>query len=167
MRAEQRSHCPSRPPKGDALAGSAPGRQGQPSGNAKSGRAQFTVAGTVTGDFSRAGVVHRERERQRLSRQHAPLHVTSPARIQRLRGLLDRDRGAAAESQRARILSALRGGPLTTIEIRQYLDVLAVGARIWELVHLHDHRIVMQWVVQVSPAGHRHRVAMYTLMRGP
>jgi hypothetical protein len=69
----------------------------------------------------------------------------------------------SAEGQRARLLEALKRGPLTTIEIRHDLDVLMPAARVFELRHNEGHDIEKIWVSRHTAAGNLHRVALYVL----
>lgn len=70
----------------------------------------------------------------------------------------------SAESQRQRILSWLVQKPLTTLEARQYLDVMHPSMRILELKRA-GHEIQMVWVNDLSPAGKVHRVGKYLLSK--
>lgn len=70
----------------------------------------------------------------------------------------------SAEGQRARLLEALKCGPLTTIEIRHDLDIMMPAARVHELRHIEDQNIDMHWVSRPTAAGNLHRVGMYVLM---
>lgn len=69
----------------------------------------------------------------------------------------------SAEGQRARLLEALKSGPLTTIEIRHELDIMMPAARIFELRHGGGHNIEKIWVDRPTAAGNMHRVALYVL----
>lgn len=69
----------------------------------------------------------------------------------------------SAEGQRARLLEAIKRGPLTTIEIRHDLDVMMPAARIFELRHHYGHNIEKVWVSRHTAAGNLHRVALYVL----
>jgi hypothetical protein len=73
----------------------------------------------------------------------------------------------SAEGQRARLLDALKIGPLTTIEIRHDLDILMPAARIFELRHGGGHNIEKIWVDRPTAAGNLHRVALYLLKPQP
>lgn len=68
----------------------------------------------------------------------------------------------SASSQRARLLAALRNGPLTTLEARRLLDVLHPAARVMELRQL-GHNIVTAWDTDITSEGNPHRVARYLL----
>jgi len=68
--------------------------------------------------------------------------------------------------QRKRLLEALRIGPVTTIEARHELDIIAPAPRIFELRHNDDYNIVTLWETQETPEGHKHRVARYVLFSG-
>lgn len=69
-------------------------------------------------------------------------------------------------SQRARILNHLQTvGALTTLQARHELDVMHPGMRICELRKRGKH-IITAWVDDITPEGHLHRVALYTLGKG-
>lgn len=70
----------------------------------------------------------------------------------------------SAAAQRARLLDALRCGPLTTIEARRNLDILMPAARIHELKHRHGHDIQSIRVRQETDSGKLHTVARYILI---
>jgi hypothetical protein len=69
----------------------------------------------------------------------------------------------SANSQRQRILEWLQHSSMTTLEARQYLDVLHPGARILEL-RARGYNIVTEWVYDATASGNRHRVANYILL---
>ena len=69
----------------------------------------------------------------------------------------------SAEGQRARLIDALKRGPLTTIEIRHALDIMMPAARVHELRHGGGHNIEMVWVDRATAAGNMHRVGLYVL----
>lgn len=72
---------------------------------------------------------------------------------------------ASSESQRMRLLAALRNRSLTTLDARRELDVLHPAMRILELRRKgHDIRTV--WTTQATDAGIKHRVARYVLRMG-
>ncbi|WP_197387616.1 helix-turn-helix domain-containing protein [Ralstonia pseudosolanacearum] len=70
----------------------------------------------------------------------------------------------STEAQRARLLAALRRGPVTTIEARRDLDILMPAARVFELRHREGYDIALHWVHEATQAGRLHRVARYALM---
>lgn len=70
----------------------------------------------------------------------------------------------STEAQRARLLAALRRGPVTTIEARRDLDILMPAARVFELRHREGYDIALYWVQEETQAGRLHRVARYALM---
>lgn len=72
----------------------------------------------------------------------------------------------SAEAQRARLLDALRCGPITTIEARRNLDILMPAARVHELKHRYGYDIQKVIVQQETEGGRLHRVAKYVLMAG-
>ena len=65
--------------------------------------------------------------------------------------------------QRARLLAALRIGPISTLDARSRLDVLHPAARIQELREA-GHQIVTEWYCQETFVGCPHRVAKYVLL---
>lgn len=76
--------------------------------------------------------------------------------------LAHRYRGNSAEAQRARLLRALRRGPVDTVRAYRKLDILHVPRRIFELRQA-GYRIATTWVWRISEAGQRHRVGLYSL----
>lgn len=70
-----------------------------------------------------------------------------------------------AEAQRLRLLNALRGGPVTTLQARAELDVMHPAARVMELRE-EGLRIFTAWAREPSPCGRLHRVARYVLAGG-
>ena len=72
----------------------------------------------------------------------------------------------SAASQRARILEALRHGPLTTQEARRELDVMHPAARVQELRE-QGHSIVTHWTWDETRRGRKHRMAQYVLVIEP
>lgn len=68
------------------------------------------------------------------------------------------------DSQRQRILNWLRQKPLTTLDARRELDIMAPAARIFELRHDFDFNIVTNWLVKETRPGHFHRLAEYVLL---
>jgi hypothetical protein len=71
----------------------------------------------------------------------------------------------SASAQRARLLEALRQGPLTTLQIRRNLNILMPAARVKELRDL-GYRITTQWVNDHDEMGRAHYVAKYVLIQG-
>lgn len=80
-----------------------------------------------------------------------------------LTDLLNQFGGNSAENQRQRIVESLARFSLTTPEIRKYLDVMEVAARIWELRHVFGHAIDKTMVDDRTDLGRKHKVALYTL----
>ncbi len=70
---------------------------------------------------------------------------------------------SSATAQRARLLTALRKGPVSTIKARHELDILAPAPRIYELRHLEGLKITTHWRTETTPEGFTHRVAEYVL----
>ncbi|MCO4875777.1 helix-turn-helix domain-containing protein [Paraburkholderia caribensis] len=75
---------------------------------------------------------------------------------------ISKNAGNSADAQRARLLEALRSGPLSTLAIRSQLDVLMPAARVFEL-RQHGHNIQTTWVDEPTDGGRLHRVAKYAL----
>jgi len=69
-------------------------------------------------------------------------------------------------AQRARLLRRLKIEPVTTIQARHELDILAPAPRIYELRHQLGHNIQTYWQVEETPEGKAHRVALYVLLSG-
>lgn len=68
----------------------------------------------------------------------------------------------SAGAQRARLLDALRAGPVTTLQARHRLDVLHPAARVMEL-RKSGLRIATVWATDQNGKGRPHRVAKYHL----
>ena len=75
-----------------------------------------------------------------------------------------KNNGIEASMQCARLLSALRIGPITTLEARRTLDVMHPAARVQELREA-GHDIVTVWTHDFTSEGHSHRVAKYLLRK--
>lgn len=71
---------------------------------------------------------------------------------------------SSASAQRARLLAALRQGPVSTIKARHELDILAPAPRVHELRHREGIKIITHWRKESTPEGFVHRVAEYVLM---
>jgi hypothetical protein len=74
-------------------------------------------------------------------------------------------RGNSSTAQRARLLAALRAGPVTTLTARKQLDVLHLAARVMEL-RQSGTNIITHWRVEETQPGRKHRVAEYVLLSG-
>lgn len=72
----------------------------------------------------------------------------------------------SAHAQRNRLISALRVGPVTTIEARRELDILMPAARVHELRHRYGFDIQMTRIRQSTECGTFHSVAQYVLVSG-
>lgn len=72
---------------------------------------------------------------------------------------------ASAEAQRARLLAALKRGPVDTFSARQRLDIAHPAGRVRELRRA-GHDITMKMEERASPAGEPHRVGVYRLAAG-
>lgn len=77
-----------------------------------------------------------------------------------------RQQDNSTEAQRQRLLAALRRRPVTTIEARRDLDIMAPAPRIFEL-RQRGFQIVTIWAHQATDCGREHRVALYVLIKGP
>lgn len=69
-------------------------------------------------------------------------------------------------SQRKRMLKRLRQKPVTTVDARDQLNVMAPAARVFELKHDHGLNIITTWVTATDSAGRRHKMAEYILLLG-
>lgn len=67
-----------------------------------------------------------------------------------------------AEVQRARLLEALKRGPVDTFAARQQLDIAHPAGRVRELRRA-GHDVSMQMEERASPAGEPHRVGVYRM----
>lgn len=74
-------------------------------------------------------------------------------------------RTTSAEVQRARLLEALKRGPVDTFSARQRLDIAHPAGRVRELRRA-GHDIAMTMEERASPAGELHRVGVYRLATG-
>ncbi|MBY4734018.1 helix-turn-helix domain-containing protein [Cupriavidus pauculus] len=68
----------------------------------------------------------------------------------------------SAAAQRARLLLALKRGPVDTVHAYRQLDILHVPRRVFELRQA-GHKITTAWAWRVTEAGERHRVGLYVL----
>ncbi|WP_044041172.1 helix-turn-helix domain-containing protein [Caballeronia insecticola] len=71
-------------------------------------------------------------------------------------------KGNSAAAQRARLLRALKRGPVDTVHAYRKLDILHVPRRVFELREA-GHSIVTSWVWRTTEQGERHRVGLYSL----
>jgi hypothetical protein len=72
----------------------------------------------------------------------------------------------STKSQCARLLAALMKGPVTTIDARRLLDIMAPAARVFTLRHRFGKNIVTTWLDDMTTEGGVHRVARYVLLDG-
>ena len=87
------------------------------------------------------------------------------SRIEALESIKENNKGNDANTQAKRLHKALQTvGPITTIEARRYLDILAPAARIFELRYRQNLEIVSTWQYDFSDAGVKHRIGRYTLV---
>ena len=100
-----------------------------------------------------------------LKKATAPMldNIEAEHKLKFLAELLDQHTGISAQVQRTRIRLALARFSLTTVEIRRYLDVFEVGARICELRHMDGCNVVTTIVVVHTETGYAHRCALYSL----
>ena len=96
----------------------------------------------------------------------APQSTIPPDRIAALVAIRDRHRGDSASTQAARLLDALQAlAHVTTFEASRYLDLYDPRARKLNLVK-QGHRVLTTWRTVQTECGERHRVGVYSLVRG-
>ena len=96
----------------------------------------------------------------------APLHQTPPERIAALIAIRDATPGASGPIQCQRMLIALQTlGHLTTFEGSRFLDAYDVRARKLALVKA-GHQILTTWRTVQTESSERHRIGVYSLIRG-
>lgn len=96
----------------------------------------------------------------------APLHTTPPERIAALEAIRDRHRGVGTTTEAARLLEALQAlAHVTTFEASRYLDLYDPRARKLNLVQ-QGHKVLTTWRTVQTECGERHRVGVYSLVRG-
>ena len=100
--------------------------------------------------------------------ESAPASNTSAAnstRIARLKTIAADLPGNDVETQRDRVLTALREGPLSTVEARRWLDIMHPAQRILEL---RDQGVDIDttWTLEPTDCGRLHRMARYVLRVG-
>jgi len=66
------------------------------------------------------------------------------------------------EAQCARLLAALRAGPVTSVDCVTELDIFRPSARVMELRRA-GHEILTSWALQAVPEPHR--IGRYVLLR--
>lgn len=71
----------------------------------------------------------------------------------------------SSPTQRQRLLERLRKSPVTTVEMRHKLNIMAPAARIFELRHHYGHEIRKDMVRDYTPEGFKNRFARYALVR--
>lgn len=98
-------------------------------------------------------------------KQKSPLLLESKQGF-KVEKIINEDDGISSSAQLQRLLAWLREKPITTIQARGALNILAPAARIWELRHKEGHNIVTHWVNDVTIEGKKHRVAQYVLLSG-
>jgi hypothetical protein len=86
------------------------------------------------------------------------------ARVQAGQGAKQYGHPNSSAAQRARLLEALRRGPVSTFRARSDLDIMHPGGRCMEL-RREGHLILTFWTREPSDFGRSHRVARYVLMR--
>lgn len=90
-------------------------------------------------------------------------HATPPTKRKFLQGLAKTMSGNDGVTQAARLLEALKHGPITTNECRRFLDVFDPAARVRDLRHKLGHEIETHWQESVTEQGIAHRVGLYVL----
>ncbi|MDE2398355.1 MAG: hypothetical protein KGM91_23220 [Burkholderiales bacterium] len=70
--------------------------------------------------------------------------------------------GCGTDTQADRLLRALRTGPVTTHEARQYLDLPCPASRVLAL-RQRGYEFEKRWIVQAGPAGWFHKYVEYRL----
>ncbi len=96
----------------------------------------------------------------------APLHTTPPERIAALQAIRDRPRDDSARTQAVRLLEALQTlAHVTTFEASRYLDLYDPRARKLNLVQ-QGHKVLTTWRTVQTECGERHRMGVYSLVRG-
>ncbi|MEO6278526.1 helix-turn-helix domain-containing protein [Roseateles sp.] len=96
----------------------------------------------------------------------APLHATPPERVAALHAIRDRHRGDTSATGAARLLDAMQTlAHVTTFEASRYLDLYDPRARKLNLVQ-QGHRVLTTWSTVQTESGERHRVGVYSLVRG-
>lgn len=71
-------------------------------------------------------------------------------------------KSTSAEAQRARLLAALKRGPVDTVHAYRQLDILHVPRRVFELRKA-GHFITTSWLWRTTEQGIQHRVGVYQL----
>tara|TARA_R110001592_G_C13192961_1_gene753509 strand:- start:72333 stop:72638 length:306 start_codon:yes stop_codon:yes gene_type:complete len=77
--------------------------------------------------------------------------------------------GSSLNDQRKRVLNALRevgSQGLSTIQLREDLDVMMPGARIYELRHSQGYNIQLIWNRERNAQGNEHTCGRYILFPG-
>lgn len=91
--------------------------------------------------------------------------AANSTRIARLKTIAADHPGNDVEVQRDRVLTALREGPLSTVEARRWLDIMHPAQRILEL---RDQGVDIDttWTLEPTDCGRLHRMARYVLRVG-
>jgi Helix-turn-helix domain len=77
--------------------------------------------------------------------------------------------GTSTQQQRQRVLEALQdvgSDGLSTIQLREGLDVMMPGSRIFELRHRHGYNIQLIWGREMNAQGNEHTCGRYILFPG-
>jgi len=72
----------------------------------------------------------------------------------------------SSQAQRKRVLSRLKLGPVSTVELRHQEDILAPAARVHELRHKENFNVKTFWTHADNPGGGSHKIAKYVLCPG-
>ncbi|CAL7962707.1 hypothetical protein GAMM_40022 [Gammaproteobacteria bacterium] len=100
-------------------------------------------------------------------KQKTPLLLESKQGFKKSKKPKDISDDITLSVQRQRLLAWLREKkPITTIQARAELNILAPAARIWELRHNEGYNIVTNFVEDITTEGKPHRVAQYALLSG-
>jgi len=99
----------------------------------------------------------------KTTKEIAPLAATGEAKVVQLQNIRDKYKGDSSAVQRSRLLEALRLYPLSTLEIRRYLDILHPAGRVQELRE-EGSGIQTLRQMECSDAGLPHNVARYVLI---
>lgn len=96
--------------------------------------------------------------------EFAPEAGTTEAKVNQLHQLRGKYKGESRESQRIRLLHALRLFPISTLEARKHLDIMHPAGRVMELRE-EGNDIAMYRSHEETDSGIRHNVGMYVLER--
>lgn len=98
----------------------------------------------------------------KTTKEIAPL--AGEAKVVQLQYIREQYKGDSSAIQRPRLLEGLRLSPLSTLEIRRYLDILHPAGRVQELRE-EGHEIQTLRRTEISDVGLPHSVAVYVLVK--